>query len=242
MALKLTTCASDREFVCGKLRVPLDHSGRVRGTLSLEVAAQRRYPVGAKLLIALSGGPGQSSVDAASTFSLSLDPLLGRYRLVVIDQRGTGAGALKCPELQRTGSLDPFTAQAVLRCAKQIGPQRRFFSTADTVGDLDDLRRAFGARKTALMGISYGTWVALQYARAHPRQTDRLVLDSVVGPDLDGGLALDTYARLPRVLLEQCRRSNCKGATKHPVQDLGKVAPLQLLRRHCSSSTRGSRA
>ena len=33
------------------------------------------------------------------------------------------------------------------------------------------------------MGISYGTHVALQYARAFPEHVDRLILDSIVGPD-----------------------------------------------------------
>ena len=235
-ALKMSTCKADREFVCGTLRVPLDHSGRVRGSLSLEVAAQREYADDAGLLIALSGGPGQSSVDAAGAFALSLGPMLNKYRLVVLDQRGTGAGALQCPELQRIGALQPFTSSAVLRCAKRIGPRRRFFSTADTVDDLDDLRRAFGARKAALMGISYGTWVAMEYARAHPKRTDRLLLDSVVGPDVGEGFQLDTYSHLPRVLREQCARSMCKGATKHPVADLAKVAAR--LRRGPISGTR----
>ena len=41
------------------------------------------------------------------SFATSLDPLLKRYRLVVLDQRGTGlSGALNCPQLQRVKGLD----------------------------------------------------------------------------------------------------------------------------------------
>ena len=81
--------------------------------MSIAVAAQRCYPKDAGLLIALSGGPGQSSVDAAGSFAISLAPMLRKYRLVVLDQRGTGlSGALNCPGLQRVKGLDEFTPQA----------------------------------------------------------------------------------------------------------------------------------
>ena len=66
------------------------------------------------------------------------------------------------------------------RCAAAIGDERRFFTTADTVEDLDALRRALGVRKLALDGTSYGTYVAQRYALAHPDNVSRLVLDSVV--------------------------------------------------------------
>ena len=86
--------------------------------------------------------------------------------------------------------------------------------------DLDSLRKALGASKVALMGISYGTHVALQYARAFPQNVDRLVLDSIVGPDGPDPFLLDTYRNLPRVLREQCANSRCRGATTDPVADV----------------------
>lgn len=225
LALRLAPCRVEPSFSCGELRVPLDHRGAVRGTLRLAVAAQRDYPRGAGLLVALSGGPGQSSVDAAGSFAMSLDPLLRDRRLVVLDQRGTGrSGALDCPGLQRLRALDPFTPEAVAECAARIGPHRAFYRTADTVEDIEALRRAFGAKRIALMGISYGTWVAQEYARAHPGRTAALVLDSVVGPQPPDGFYLDTYRNLPRVLREQCAERRCDGATTDPVGDLGAVA------------------
>lgn len=212
-ALKLEPCKVDASFGCGSVRVPLDHSGRTPGTVSLAVAAQREYPKDAGLLIALSGGPGQNSVDAMSSFAISLEPMLRRYRLVLVDQRGTGlSGALNCPELQRVKGLDEFSQQAVQRCAKRIGPRRAFYRTADSVDDLESLRKAFGAKKVAVMGISYGTWVAQEYARTYPRRTDSLVLDSVVGPEPTDAFAIDGYKQLPRVFRELCRRGRCKSA------------------------------
>ena len=70
---------------------------------------------------------------------------------------------------------------AVEDCADDLGDSRRqFFTTADTVEDLEALRIALGADKLALDGISYGSYVAQRYALAHPQHVRALVLDSVV--------------------------------------------------------------
>jgi pimeloyl-ACP methyl ester carboxylesterase len=219
-APSLTPCRGQEEFGCATLDVPLDRTGTTPGTVPLHYAVQRRGPK--KVLIALSGGPGQSAVSSASSFAISLDPALRRYRLAVLDQRGTGSsGVLSCPNLQRLRSLDAYTPQAVLNCANRIGPGRAFYTTADTVLDIDALRQALGADKIALMGISYGTHVALQYARAFPDHVDRLILDSIVGPDGPDAFLLDTYRNMPRVLEEQCAHGACRNATRDPVADVG---------------------
>jgi pimeloyl-ACP methyl ester carboxylesterase len=224
-APRLTPCRGERDFGCGTLPVPLDHSGRVPGQIAIHFAAQRRFPQGAGLLIALSGGPGQPSVDAASSFAVTLQPALARYRLVVLDQRGTGrSGALNCPSVQGLRSLDPFLPPALAACAARIGPRRAFYATSDTVQDLDALRAALGAPKVALMGISYGTHVALQYARTFPDRVDRLILDSIVGPDGPDPFLLDTYRNLPRILREQCAADRCRIITKDPVDDVAVLA------------------
>jgi pimeloyl-ACP methyl ester carboxylesterase len=226
-ALAFTPCNGEAGFDCATLRVPLDRSGRIPGTLGLRIAAQDTAGEAprAGVLVALSGGPGQSSVSVAPDFAQTLQPLLRRYRLVVLDQRGTGAsGALRCPALQRLGALDPVAPPAYADCAQRLGPSRAAFSTADTVEDLEALRVALGAPKLALMGVSYGTYVAEQYARTHPASTDRLLLDSVIAPGGVDAFLLDTYSRLPRVLREQCARRACDQATPDPVADVGLLA------------------
>jgi pimeloyl-ACP methyl ester carboxylesterase len=227
-APRLSVCP-DREpgFRCGTLSVPLDHAAAPGASprLRLRFATQRRARPGGRLLVALSGGPGQSSVDVASSFAASLEPALRRYRLVVLDQRGTGrSGALNCPNMQGLRSLDAFRPTALEACARRLGPRRAFYSTADTVLDLERLRATLGASKVALMGISYGTHVALQYARAFPARVDRLILDSIVGPDGPDPFLLDTFRALPRVLREQCARDRCRGVTADPVADVGALA------------------
>ena len=226
--LGLRACPDrDPGFRCGTLSVPLDHAAAPGASprLRLRFATQRRPRPGGRLLIALSGGPGQSSVDVASSFAASLEPALRRYRMVVLDQRGTGrSGALNCPNVQGLRSLDAFRPTALAACAQRLGPRRAFYSTADTVLDLERLRVALGASKVALMGISYGTHVALQYARAFPARVDRLILDSIVGPDGPDAFLLDTFKALPRVLREQCASDRCRGVTADPVADVGAVA------------------
>src|SRR4051795_7755994 len=220
-APSLHPCPGQGRFGCGTLNVPLDYSGKVPGTIALHFAAQRSFPRTGKILIALTGGPGQPGIDFATPSATSLQPALRGYRLVVLDQRGTGeAGVLRRPQGQALRTLDPFLPQTVAGCAAQVGPRRAFYSTPDTVLDLESLRRALGASKVALMGISYGTHVALQYARAFPQNTDRLVLDSIVGPDGPDAFLLDTYRNLPRVLREQCANNRCAGATADPVADV----------------------
>ena len=217
-AASLAPCRHQPRFGCGTLTVPLDHSGRVPGTIGIRYAVQGgSRPV----LVALSGGPGQSSVSGAGSFALSLRPALKHYRLAVLDQRGTGtSGPLSCPVIQREDGLAPVVPSELADCAARIGTRRAFYSTVDSVRDIDALRRQLGVDKIALMGVSYGTFVAQQYARLFHEHTDRLILDSVVGPDGIDPYLLDTYLRLPRVLREQCAQGACDGITDDPVADV----------------------
>ncbi|MEP6952746.1 MAG: alpha/beta fold hydrolase [Solirubrobacteraceae bacterium] len=216
------TCPGQQDFRCATLSAPLDRNGAAPGTIGLRYAVERKGPK--PVLIALSGGPGQSAVSSASSFAVSLQPILRRFRLAVLDQRGTGgSGALVCPSVQKLLSLDAFMPAALESCANRVGARRAFYSTTDTVLDIEALRKRLGVGRIALMGISYGTHVALQYARAYPDRVSKLVLDSIVGPDQPDGFLLDTYRNLPRVLREQCAHNACRGITNDPVADVGAV-------------------
>jgi len=74
----------------------------------------------------------------------------------------------------------PPPPKAVKACAAELGDRRAFFTTQDTVEDLEALRVALKADKLALDGTSYGTFVAQRYALTHPKRVSGLVLDSVV--------------------------------------------------------------
>jgi pimeloyl-ACP methyl ester carboxylesterase len=199
--------------------VPLDRRRPDGDRLALRVAVQDG-PGRRGVLVVLSGGPGQPGVPFAARIGPRLGAAARGWRLVLLDQRGTGAGALRCPALQRamgTSDLAVPPARAVTACARRLGGRRAHFTTADTVADLEDLRRALQAPRLSLLGTSYGTFVAERYALAHPDRTGRLILDSVVPHE--GVVATGTapLRATGRVLRAVCRARPCPG---EPVADL----------------------
>ena len=218
-------CANAHGFTCSTLDVPLDHSGKTPGTLHLPVAVADKP--GAPVLAVLTGGPGQGGVDFVPRVRARMRAVLGRYRLVMIDQRGTGGDALRCPALQRAMGTSDLTVPppgAVESCARRLGPNRRFYSTADTVEDLEALRIALHADKLTLDGTSYGTFVAERYAIAHPDRVAKLVLDSVVPAAGLDGLEVDGMREAARVLRLVCRDQHCPS---DPATDLAAVVRMR---------------
>jgi pimeloyl-ACP methyl ester carboxylesterase len=216
-------CDNAKGFTCSTLVVPLDHSGRTPGDLRLAVAAADNADAPKGVLVALTGGPGQGGVDFVPRSRVRMRALLHDYRLVMFDQRGTGAAALRCPALQRAVGTSDLTVPppgSVEACARALGPNRRFYSTADTVADLEALRVALGADKLTLDGVSYGTFVAERYAIAHPDRVAKLVLDSVVPAAGLDGLEVDGLRETARVLRAVCRAQHCPG---DPAADLAAV-------------------
>jgi pimeloyl-ACP methyl ester carboxylesterase len=210
-------------FTCSTLRVPLDHTRPTGRSLDLAVASADNTDAPRGVLLFLTGGPGQPGIPFVRKTKSTLAPVLDDYRLVMVDQRGTGANALVCPQLQRQlGASDLFvaTGEAVRECADRVGADRRFYSTADTVADLDLLRSALGVPALAIDGVSYGTYVAERYAIAHPDRVSRLVLDSVVPHDgIDPFLTVPLHAAA-RVLRDVCADRQCPG---DPADDLAAV-------------------
>lgn len=205
-------CPRIRGFTCATLSVPLDHAGQVRGTLRLSVGYSTPAPSPRGVLVFLTGGPGQPGVPLIPAIRSKLAAAIRGYRLVMFDQRGTGAGALRCPKLQAAaGSSDLAITPAgtVAGCARRIGPARRYFTTPETVADIDALRRALGVGRLALDGVSYGTFVAERYALAHPHAVSRLVLDSVVPQEGVDPLYLAALEATGRVLRSACAQQGC---------------------------------
>jgi pimeloyl-ACP methyl ester carboxylesterase len=211
----LVTCPSGLE--CGVVTVPLDHAAPDRGSLELVVSrlrARRALPSGGALLF-LTGGPGQAGIARGSSETMELLRRLSRNRdVIAVDVRGTGrSGALACPAIDRAAAADPTTGDRVVAdCAAAIGPDRRLYGTAAVVEDLELVRRRLGIPTWAVGGVSYGTFVALAYARAYPDRVERLLLDSVVPPDGVDPLNRGTRAAAARILRELCSGRACGGA------------------------------
>ena len=80
------------------------------------------------------------------------------------------------------------------------------------MADLDTVRRALGVDKINLIGVSYGTRVAQQYAARHPQHTRAIVLDGVAPNELVvGGEFARTFERALDLQIAQCRqRPQCR--------------------------------
>jgi proline iminopeptidase len=97
-------------------------------------------------VIVLHGGP-----DFSHDYLLpDLDRLADAFRLISYDQRGRG------------------------RSATGVRPED--VSLASEMDDLDALRQHFGLEMAALLGHSWGTVVALEYALRHPDRVSHLIL------------------------------------------------------------------
>src|ERR1700754_882064 len=178
-APSLAGAACPKGAQCATLTVPLDHSGRVGGTLPLAYAKVPATGPRVGTLVLLSGGPGQSAVPLIGDIAELFEGVRRSYDIVAVDQRGTGdSGAVDCP---LEGPAD------VPECASKLGDRRAFLNTPETARDLEDLRRALGVDKLTPLGVSYGAKVASEYARRFPASPAAGVLDSPTPVDgLDG--------------------------------------------------------
>jgi pimeloyl-ACP methyl ester carboxylesterase len=231
------SCPAPRPAQCLHVVVPLDRSGKVPGTIRIRAARIRSRHAFRPPIIGLTGGPGQAGVVFASDYDYIL-PRAGRD-LIVLDQRGTGAsGLLRCPSLE--GSFDGDVASAVAACGRSLGARRSFYTSADSADDIEALRVRLGVPRIALFAVSYGTRVAVEYARRYPQRVERMILDSAVSIDAPDSLARETLGAVGRVLRTICR-TGCGGAQAHPVADLARLVPRLRQRPIRGVVRRGSR-
>jgi len=225
VGLSFSPCSFEPNAGCAHVIVPLDRSGSVAGTVSLQVERFGTAGPGRDgVLLAIAGGPGQSATAVfGEPYLTALGPVLSSHDFVTLDLRGTGrSGALRCPPLESATPARLTSAAAA--CAVSLGPRRAFYTTLDSVADIEAVRAALGVPRLALYGISYGSKVALAYATRYPDHVERMVLDSVVGADGPDPLYRDTLAALPRVLRATCRDGGCRHITRDPYGDLAAVA------------------
>jgi pimeloyl-ACP methyl ester carboxylesterase len=217
-------CGDSNNFACGHVTVALDPTGATPGTLTLALR-RHRAPVGEahSAIIALAGGPGQPALPFAEQFAELLGPIAATRDLIAFDQRGIGlSNPLSCHAFERSGRFRSL-ALAVESCAAQLGPTRSLYATAETVADIEAIRRAGGYDKLVLYGTSYGTKVAEEYAQSYPDHVEALVLDSVVAPNGPDPLSRATFAAVPLVLRQLCAASACAHVTRDPVADLARL-------------------
>lgn len=57
-------------------------------------------------------------------------------------------------------------------------------NTPNTARDMDQIREALGEEKVSYFGVSYGSYLGAVYAQLFPQRSDRILLDSVIGPEM----------------------------------------------------------
>jgi pimeloyl-ACP methyl ester carboxylesterase len=202
-AIAWRSCGS--RLQCARVRVPLNWTRPQGPTISLAVIRyvprQRKHPLGS--LFVNFGGPGVAGVATLKSAAESeLEALSeGRFDVVSWDPRGTGESThVRCFADRRAQrrfwgrdwSIPTTASQSrryivktvafVRRCVTLSGPLLAHESTADTVRDLDYLRRLVGDRKLNYLGVSYGTFIGQTYANMFPRRVRAMVLDGIVNP------------------------------------------------------------
>ena len=164
-------------------------------------------------VIHLVGGPGGSGLMAARSRRQRLfDALREVADVVTYDQRGAGEArpALTCQERIVLPLDQPGDGHAQLQallgivrpCAQRLrgeGHDLAAYNTVESAHDLDQLRAALGVEKITLWGTSYGTHLALAYARLYPQRVERMVLAGVEGPDHTYKLPSDQERQLERI-------------------------------------------
>jgi pimeloyl-ACP methyl ester carboxylesterase len=213
-AVVLESCHLDglsKQALCGVVEVREDPQDPSSRTIPLRVAvieASERKPEADSVWF-LAGGPGQAATEA-------FPPMLGAFEdigrdrdIVLVDIRGTGSSTpLDC---QTSDALaDLIRAQLDLdelgECLAQLPGDPVHHTTRNVVEDLDAVRAALGYEQINLIGGSYGTRLALEYARHHGERVRTLVLDGVAPPQmaLPEGFAVDAQAAFD-ALVADCK-------------------------------------
>jgi pimeloyl-ACP methyl ester carboxylesterase len=178
------------EAQCTTLRVPENRAEPDGRAIELAIAWVPSTTAQAQPdpVFMLAGGPGQGARDGYVGVASAFAQLRRNRHIILVDQRGTGgSNPLACRGADGENAFtegdetDPVAAAAFARrCLESLDADPRFYSTGEAIDDLDAVRAAIGAEQINLVGISYGTRVAQQYARRYAARTRSLVLDGLV--------------------------------------------------------------
>lgn len=217
---------------CATLTVPFDYSHPDGPRFTLPVSRIPSTAATPQLLVMNPGGPGVSGVADLQSGHDYYAKFSDVYTVVSFDPRGMGGSdpAVSClDETQKAAIFDqpsvprsPADSQRRLDLSAGIGAacERRFSSALSHVGtenvarDIDALRAAMGFDTVNYLGYSYGTFVGALYLQMFPTRTGRVVLDSVMAPELDyreirHGQAVGMQASVAAFADDCLHRSDC---------------------------------
>ena len=224
------------EAQCTTLAVPENHAEPDGRRIELAIAwIPARGEGEPDPIFMIAGGPGQSALESYPMLHGAFSDARRNRHVLLVDARGTGGShPLSCKDEEGENAFideenpTPEAARAFAeRCLDQLDDDSdlRFYTTTDHVQDLDLVRERVGAEQVNLIGVSYGTRVAQQYAARYPEHTRTVTLDSVVPNTL--ALGGEHARNLEDALTEQfsrCRATEaCLRNLGDPAENLAKV-------------------
>jgi pimeloyl-ACP methyl ester carboxylesterase len=218
------TVPQGTEVECGCMTVPENRDKPDGNQVKIQFAIFRSESINPEPdpIVYLAGGPGEHALESvALTYGRRFAPLTVNRDLIVFDQRGTGYSepALECPELielayemldQHLESDEAIALEneATYECYERLKEQDidlSSYNSAESAADLNDLRLALGYDEWNLLGISYGTRLALTAMRDFPDGIRSVILNSTVPlqADLYAEMAA-AFERALNVLYDSC--------------------------------------
>ncbi|MCQ8192710.1 alpha/beta hydrolase [Streptomyces rugosispiralis] len=209
--------ADSPRLQCSTLEVPLDYrepDGR-RIEIAISRLASKKPSQRRGVLLTNPGGPGGTGLDYPALLAASKLPrkVLDSYDLIGFDPRGVGRSTpVTCDltqEQQYRGNFPPY-AHTAADVAREAGNARTIAeqcatsktaemlphtTTANTARDMDRIRSALGEPKLSYLGHSYGSYLGAVYTTMFPTRSDRVVLDSNLGPGGYDVTAMRLFAR-----------------------------------------------
>ena len=193
---------------CGYMTTRTDPQHATSFKLPVVILRNSRWQNSEIPMLHISGGPGGAAYIDAETMPYWLKNFQAQdwgVDFVLYDQRGTGLSQpfLDCADghnarleslrmpLNSSEDLAHFTKQ-MNQCHQQLADipsvtnQMSSISTSHSTEDIADLHKLLAVKQWILMGVSYGTRLALNVTKQFPEIVHSMVLDSVYPPEFDG--------------------------------------------------------
>lgn len=241
-ALRWGPCPADVAspgLECSTLEVPLDyrHPDGQKIKIMVSRLASRNPSQRRGVLLTNDGGPGGPDLTFPAFLVQKGLPqsVLDSYDVIGFDPRGVGYSTpVTCdltPMQQARGKLPPYAvtaadvtkqAEEAKNIARQCAASKTawmlpYVTTANTARDMDRIRAALGEPKISYYGTSYGTYLGAVYTTLFPQRSDRIVLDSNLGP---GGFDTSAARLIGRGFQDRFP-DFAKFAAAHPKDGLG---------------------
>lgn len=194
----------DETIQCGYLTVPEDRANPQRMIqLHVAIVASHSDTPAPDPVIFLNGGPGTYTLENIGWLLPVTSDILARRDMIFFDQRGVGYSepSLDCPEaaaarlanierLLDRNAWQAITLEAMSACRQRLaaeGVNLSAYHSAASAADVEDLRQALGYESWNLLGVSYGTRLALTIMRdfGHTGAIRSAILDSVYPPQVN---------------------------------------------------------